>query len=219
MEIAPGVHAIQVRRVRIHAICAERIWLIDAGLPGSRPAVERYLAGIGRSLDELAAIVCTHGHPDHIGGVRELAGDGVDVYLHAADYANVQMSLGQAIRRPSRGRFFASVTRPPARALPLEDGQVLPILGGLRVVHTPGHTPGSVCLYAARDRLLFTGDVLEARRGRLSFASPVFSDDMAMARASVRRLAQLDVETIVFSHFPPWRHEANGALRELVAKA
>jgi glyoxylase-like metal-dependent hydrolase (beta-lactamase superfamily II) len=218
MEIAPGVHALTVRRVRIHLLCEDRIWLIDAGLPGSRPAVERYLKGIGRS-DELEAIVCTHGHPDHIGGVRELAGEGVDVYLHAADYANVQMSLGEAMRKPSRGRLFASVTRPPARALPLEDGQILPILGGLQVVHTPGHTPGSVCLYAARDRLLFTGDVLEARRGRLSFASPVFSDDMAMARASVRRLAELDVETIVFSHFPPLRNDANGALRDLASKA
>ena len=80
------------------------------------------------------------------------------------------------------------------------------------MVHTPGHTPGSVCLYAVRDRLLFSGDVLQVIRGRLTFASPLFSHDMAEARASVERLAALEVDTIAFSHYPPWRRDPSGAL-------
>ena len=55
--------------------------------------------------------------------------------------------------------------------MPIEDGDVLPMLGGLRVIHTPGHTPGSVCLYGVRDRVLFVGDTLQRRFGRVSFAS------------------------------------------------
>ena len=78
------------------------------------------------------------------------------------------------------------------------------MLGGLRVVHTPGHTPGSVCLYAERHRLLFTGDVLQVISGRLTYASAFFSHDHAGARASVERLAALDVETIALSHYPAW---------------
>ena len=73
------------------------------------------------------------------------------------------------------------------------------MLGGLRVVHTPGHTPGSVCLYAERLRLLFTGDVLQVIRGRLAYASWFFSHDHAGARASVERLAALEVDTIALS--------------------
>ena len=93
---------------------------------------------------------------------------------------------------------------------------MLPALGGLHVVHTPGHTPGSVCLYSPALRLLFTGDTLQLRQGRLTGPHHVFSDDLAEARRSVARLAELDAETIVFAHYPPLRTGARGALRECV---
>ena len=87
------------------------------------------------------------------------------------------------------------------------------------MVHAPGHTPGSVCLYARRHKLLFTGDVLQVIRGKVTFASTVFSDDMALARASVARMAELDVETIAFSHYPPWRDGRTRVLRGSAARA
>jgi glyoxylase-like metal-dependent hydrolase (beta-lactamase superfamily II) len=86
-------------------------------------------------------------------------------------------------------------------------------------VHTPGHTPGSICLYAPRHRLVFTGDVLQVIRGRLTYASSIFSHDLGLARLSVDRLAALDVETIALSHYRPWRTDARAALLELAARA
>jgi len=219
MEIASGVDEVELLGARGYVILEDRLTLIDAGLPGSRARLARHLGRIGRSLAELERIICTHAHPDHVGGVRELASDGVEVLMHPADIARVQVSLGEAVRRPSRGRLFAFVTPTPARLTPVADGEVLPVLGGLEVIHTPGHTPGSICLYAPRERLLFVGDVLEARRGRVTFASPFFSDDVRMARASVQRLAALNVETIVFGHYPPLRHDARGVLEGLAAQA
>jgi len=218
-NVAPNVYAVPLLGAFGYVICEDRLTLIDAGLPGSGVLLARSVAGVGRSLDELTRIVCTHGHPDHVGGARELAGDRVDVLMHPADFAGLQVTLGDAVRRPSRGRLFAYLARTPAQVVPAEDGDVLPILGGLEVIHTPGHTPGSICLYAARDRLLFVGDVLTSRRGRVSYASRIFSDDLGAARASVRRLADRDVETIIFGHDPPWRDDANGVLRELAARA
>jgi glyoxylase-like metal-dependent hydrolase (beta-lactamase superfamily II) len=101
----------------------------------------------------------------------------------------------------------------------LRDGLSLPVLGGLEVVHTPGHTPGSVCLYARADRLLFVGDALQHRRGRVSYASSLYSDDVAKARLSVQRMSDLDVRTIVFAHYPPLAEGATATLRGLARLA
>jgi glyoxylase-like metal-dependent hydrolase (beta-lactamase superfamily II) len=220
MEIAPGVHAVRLLNVYAFLIDEPQLTLIDAGLIGSSGRVKRYVEGIGRHLDDLARIICTHAHPDHIGGVRELAGErDVDVLMHPADLEGLQVKLRDAVANRNRGQLIAYFTRHPGEATPVTDGQVLPILGGLQVVHTPGHTPGSICLYAGRLKLLFAGDALQVIRGKVTFASRVFSDDLPLARASVARMAELDVETIAFSHYPPLRDGANEVLRALAHRA
>ncbi len=226
MEIAPAVHQVRMLGADAFLIAEERLTLIDAGMVGSRILLERYLRRIGRRIDELERIICTHGHPDHIGGVTELVRDrdDVTVLIHPDDLAGLRLPLRDALARTDdsavrRGRLIQYLTRAPADPTPVEDGEVVPILGGLRVVHTPGHTPGSICLYAPAQRLLFTGDVLQVLRGRLTYASAFFSHDHAGARASVERLAALDVAMIALSHYPPWTQDCNGALGELATPA
>lgn len=75
MEIGPRLHAVRVLSGYLYLIDEPAMTLIDAGLIGSGRSVRRYASKIGRSLDDLTRIICTHAHPDHIGGVRELAGD------------------------------------------------------------------------------------------------------------------------------------------------
>jgi glyoxylase-like metal-dependent hydrolase (beta-lactamase superfamily II) len=220
MEIAPTVHAVPLLNVYAYLLDEPQMTLIDAGLIGSGRRVERYAARLGRSMDELSRIVCTHAHPDHIGGVRELAGDrDVEVLMHPADLSGLEVTLRDAVANRNRGQLIAYFTRHPGEASPLVDGDVLPILGGLEVVHTPGHTPGSICLYAPRHKLLFVGDALQVVRGKVTFASQVFSEDIAEARSSVARMAELDVETIAFSHYRPLREGANQVLRDLAQSA
>lgn len=224
MEIAPNVHQVPLRGASGFLITEERMTLIDAGLAGSKAMLERYLGEVGRSLDELDRIVCTHGHPDHVGGAREIAdAAGAEISIHPTDLEGVGLTLRQALATPQgesmRGRLLQAMTPHPGTALALNDGDVLPALGGLEVIHTPGHTPGSVCLYARGPRILFTGDVLQVRRGHLAYASPIFSHDHAAARASVQRLTHLDVAMIAFSHFRPMREGASDALADLARQA
>jgi glyoxylase-like metal-dependent hydrolase (beta-lactamase superfamily II) len=209
---------IQLTRVKAHLVLEPELSLIDCGYAGSGPRIAKAITAQGRSAADLTRVVLTHGHPDHAGSARELAEGGATILIHPADGAALRTTWRDVIKRPTRGRVFAAMTPEPPAFEPIEDGDVLPMLGGLRVVHTPGHTPGSVCLYGARDRVLFVGDALQRRFGRVSFASGLYSDDHAAARRSVKRLAELDVETVVFSHFAALREGAAEVLADLASR-
>lgn len=210
---------IQLTRVKAHLVLEPQLSLIDCGYAGSGPRIVRAIRAQGRSAEDLERVVITHGHPDHAGSSRELAQQGAAILIHPADAAALRTTWRDVLQRPTRGRVFAAMTPDLPAFEPIEEGDVLPMLGGLRVIHTPGHTPGSVCLYGARDRVLFVGDTLQRRFGRVSFASGLYSDDHPAARRSVKRLAELDVEMVVFSHFAPLEEGAAEVLANLANRS
>lgn len=219
MEIVPGLHSVRLLGSKAFLVVGDDITIIDAGLQGSGPLLRRYVERIGRSVRDVTRIVCTHGHPDHIGGVREIAAmTGAEVFMHAADVERLRIGMREALRELRPSAIVAALTRGPEDAKPLQDGAVLSVLGGLEVVHTPGHTPGSICLYSRGHRLLIVGDVLQVIRGHVSLPSYVFTEDMALARRSVARLAELDVDTICFAHYPTWQQGGRAALAQLAER-
>lgn len=209
---------IRLTRVKAHLVLEPELSLIDCGYAGSADRISRAITGLGRSVGDLRRVLVTHGHPDHAGSARELAAGGATILIHPADAERLAITWRDVARRPSRGHLFAAMTPEPPAVQHIGDGDVLPVLGGLRVIHTPGHTPGSVCLYGARDRILFVGDNLQRRFGRLSYASSLYSDDYAQARRSMARLLDFDIDTIVFGHFAPLVGGAGEALGRLVSR-
>jgi glyoxylase-like metal-dependent hydrolase (beta-lactamase superfamily II) len=219
VEVLPNVHAIKLIGAQAYLLVdGDEITLVDAGHVGSARMLRGYLARIGRSMEHITRIVCTHGHPDHIGGVHEIAAlSGASVLLHPADSERLRIRFREVIANFSPGPIVALLTRAPAHAAPVVDGDELPVLGGLRVLHTPGHTPGSICLYSPEGRFVIVGDLLQRVKGKVTLPNYFFTDDMAQARQSIGRLAELDVETILFSHYAPYREKARETLRALVS--
>ena len=101
----------------------------------------------------------------------------------------------------------------------LEGGEILKPLGGLRVVPTPGHTPGSICLYAPERKLLFVGDALQRRRKKLRLPAKMVSTDLVAAIASVKKMAELDLEIICFGHGRPLFEGVHGRLTALIERS
>jgi glyoxylase-like metal-dependent hydrolase (beta-lactamase superfamily II) len=182
--------------------------LVDAGTPGGPKAVARALARRGRALSDITNILITHADPDHIGGLAELQeASGAAIYADAIEAE--AMANGEASRPPRA----TTLTRPlfglmnlmmpirPAQATQIvRPGDELPILGGLQVLATPGHTPGHRSYYAPAHGVLFAGDSLMALGGRLRFIDGPFTWDFAAGQESVRRQAALAPRMICCGH-------------------
>jgi glyoxylase-like metal-dependent hydrolase (beta-lactamase superfamily II) len=226
MEIVPQVHQIRLRHVNIVLLIEQQITIIDAGLRGNQRRVLRYLCSLGRSSTDVGLIVVTHHHVDHIGGLARLKmATGAIVAAHAADAPYITGQLPQPIPfhnwpasillRPLRPIF--QTTSVEVEML-LKDGDELPALGGLKVIHTPGHSPGSICLFSPSKRLLIVGDALLRRHGQLHSPPESVSADAACARESIRRLLEFDFDTVLFGHGKPLQNHAREEVYHLVQR-
>jgi glyoxylase-like metal-dependent hydrolase (beta-lactamase superfamily II) len=190
--------------------------LVDAGLKRGEKSVLGALAGLGKSPEDVQRIVLTHAHPDHAGGLAGMKrATGADVHAHDRDAVYLQRGkppqldttrLSGRILNRARGGFGKVEV-----AETFQDGELLPIGGGLRVVHTPGHSPGHVSLLHEPTRVLITGDALFNVRG-LRYSPAWFCTDIRLSRETADRLGDLEYDTVAFTH---GEHIASGA-REAV---
>lgn len=199
----------------------EGLTLIDAGFPGDDRKVLDALKVLGRPANDLKHIVLTHAHPDHIGSAAALKrATGARTYLHAADIPVAEQGGPFRPMKPAPGLvahvMSALFFRPKAKVAPLRvdqalaDGNVLPIGGGLRVIHAPGHCAGQVALLWIARGVLFTGDVCTNLFG---LGPPIAYENRAEGEASQRRLADLEFRTACFGHGKPILENAASRFR------
>jgi glyoxylase-like metal-dependent hydrolase (beta-lactamase superfamily II) len=231
MEIVPGVHTIEgfgVGRAYLYQE-ADKLTLIDTGLPRSAVRVFGAIERIGRRPEDLTQIVITHYHHDHAGSLAAVVErTAAQVLAHALDAPVVrgEQPPGNADRSGIARLltpFLGKSARAPAPARVdrvLSDGDEIELDGGARVVHGPGHTPGSIALYLPGRRVLFAGD---AASNALGLGPPrgafgLFNEDHAQARASFRKLAQLEFDAAFFGHGSPMDKDASRAFRRVAER-
>lgn len=222
MEITPRIHRIPGLRWSNAYLLVEDsgLTLIDAGFPGAWGKICRYIQSIRRSPSEIRRAIVTHSHPDHTGSLKMMSRlTGAEILVHPADTRCLRKTGTRRLHYPAQPPAFGwnvpLLHHIPAHQL-IEDGQTLPVLGGLRVVHTPGHTPGSVCLYLEEQKVLFTGDMLLADGHQFRRPVPFPGTNFQDYRASVHRLACLPFEVACVGHGRPLLAGGTGALEEML---
>ncbi len=222
-EIVPGVYGIAVGPiVNAFVLVEDGVTLVDTGTPKGVGKIQSALRDLGRTRVDTIAL--THHHPDHRGGAPALGAD-AHVYVHPLDAPVVRGDRKQP--GPSVGgvqRVLITAFGPVATMLignaepaavhkEINDGDDVP--GGLRAVHTPGHTAGHVSFLAESKRLLFVGDAAQHRTA-LAPPPPFFTEDASQAKTTLQKIAALDFDVAVFGHGKVLKGKANAEFRKLV---
>jgi glyoxylase-like metal-dependent hydrolase (beta-lactamase superfamily II) len=217
-----GVHVVPMGMANAFLIEGQdELTLIDAGFPNKEAAVFGAIRGLGRSPGQLKHLIFTHGHPDHIGSATAIVWEtSARTYMHPLDISMAESGGPFRPMRPAPGLlgqvlcrlFFNPDERlaPVAIDQPLSDGEILPIAGGIEVIHTPGHCAGHVALLWRPGRMLFAGDVCTNLMG---LGDPVGFESLEEGRASQRKLASLSFDAAGFGHGKPIARDASAQFR------
>lgn len=205
MQISPSIHSLPrargaftgFRRPNVYLVVGDEPALIDSGY-GSEVSVRAYLDYLDSlGLPKLSYIVITHSHPDHLGGaqrLREITGAAIVTHPLEAPAANRVLSATGVDKL-------------------VEDGDTIEVGDiPLVVIHTPGHSPGHLCLYIKDRGVLFSGDNIPGT-GTTVITPP--QGEMGLYINSLRRLLNYDIELICPGHGPLIK-EPKRKIRELI---
>lgn len=210
-RITENVYELNLGKSNAFLIDEEKLTLIDTGEPDSSGRILELLATIGRKPDDLKHILLTHSHPDHSGSAADLkAISGAKVYMHAAEKKWVEAGY---IPKPDRPYFTGMVNRliyrmfiekAPGSITPcridqlVEDGDWLPIGGGIQAVHVPGHSEGQLAyFFPGAKNVLFAADTCDNLFG-LGYST--FYEDHEAGMHSLEKLATFDFDVACFGH-------------------
>jgi len=222
-EVVPGLYMLALGPVNAFLLVAsDGCTVIDTGLPGNADKLMGALKAIQQT--NVRRVLLTHAHPDHIGSFAALKSiTDAEAYMHRAD-APIAIS-GKGFRPMKaapgllRGLMFRLFVRPVAsvEGAPVEhflsDGEELPVAGGLKAIHVPGHCAGQMAfLWRQHGGVLIAADAC-SNRPRLGLS--LGYEDLEEGKRSLRKLSALDFQVACFGHGKPILKDAGLKVRRL----
>jgi glyoxylase-like metal-dependent hydrolase (beta-lactamase superfamily II) len=217
-EVVTGVHRVVLGQeggpFSVNAFLVEGddgLTIVDTGIEGSADTIMAAAEELGYGPDRIAGIVVTHCHGDHTGSLAELVRRvGGPVYMHHEDRMLTCAGEGSRPMTPSPGIELPpgmpkgpSLVEPvdPAVVVEVGDGDRVPLAGGMRVFHTPGHTAGhALYLLPRAGGTLFIGD---AASNVTRLGVSMVYEDHTQASLDLERISQIDFDNALFSHGEP----------------
>ena len=208
--------------------------LVDAGFPGQFDLISEAVKNSGFDVSDLSMLVFTHQDMDHIGCAREIlkAAPGAKTACHtfeapyiSGDKPPVKLAAREATLTDDdeEGKAFVERFREGFRQktvdidIRLKGGDMLPFGGGAEVIHSPGHTPGHMFLYLAKQRILISGDGLNVENGALKGPNPVYTADMGLAIKSLEPLLKYDIKSVISYHGGLFEGDVQAGVRGVIA--
>jgi glyoxylase-like metal-dependent hydrolase (beta-lactamase superfamily II) len=222
----PGVHRIEDAYTNWYLIeDGGRLTVVDAGVPTSWRSFLAALQSLGRSADDVEAVVLTHAHFDHVGFAERARTElGVPVYVHENDaplarhpwrYDHERPRSAYLATQPRALPIVAALVRTraffpaPVKEVRRHEGGELPVPGRPHAIFCPGHTLGHCALHLPDRGVILAGDALvmldpyTARRGPCLVARAATADSERNLR-TLDALAATQAGTVLTGHGPPW---------------
>ena len=231
MEIARGIRRIGQGVANVYLVeDAGGVTIVDAGMPGYWHALLAELATMGRSLEDVRAVVLTHAHTDHIGFAERIRTErGVPIRVHELDELRAKgqvpgpSKLGRYSILPLLGFLLFGLRNGLMRVPPIlevatfGDGATLDVPGTPRVIHVPGHTTGSAALHFERRDAICVGDAFVTRNVITGATGPQlfpnFNADNEQAFASLARFDGVSARRVLPGHGEVWDRGLAEAVR------
>jgi glyoxylase-like metal-dependent hydrolase (beta-lactamase superfamily II) len=221
-ELVPDVHLVDSSvGCNTYLIIDNGITLVDTGLRGNTAKIYEYIEKLGYTPRDIKRIIITHAHLDHINCLPRLKEDtGAQVMVGEKDADIVDGKKPLHRMKGMFGVIFSTLRvyyryKPIKVDVLLKDGDMIDVLGGLRVVLLGGHSPGNIGLYSASRRLFFSSDSIRVIDNHLIAPHPKFTENMPGAIQSIKRISELDFDIMLPGHGSPVMHDASAKVKEL----
>lgn len=223
-QITGNLFQLPLGAVNVFIIEDNGLTVIDTGYKSSTDKIFVALQKAGKDPASIKQVILTHCHPDHVGSAAEIKTRlAVPIYAHVADAALIEQGIGG--REPkllSPGllnwivfQLFIKGNNGSIDAVSidekLQDGDTIPIAGGIQVIHTPGHSAGHIVLLLKNEGLLIAGDLCANVMGL--DLSTVY-EDRPLGVKSILRASAFDFDKAVFGHGKLLGQQANKKLKE-----